>query len=557
MKEKSQNGILDAIEKVVDKSKDCKLEASVFTELDNELSLLANYFRKSKLQSFLISIFFSFSLKNKSMDMDDIINFLDCNPVKMAKINSDFDELVSSSLFSQRKKNYRYYNYKHDESEYLLTKKVVRAILNEKDIYDIKQNDDIKSIFDLLEKLNELSKELDDEQISSNELFLISHQIIKKYDHFPLIQEINKLKLTIEDCFFFTYIVWETISGHDEIDLSDDLKYIFDDIKKRFSYTQSILSKENELVKNNLIETFETVFFNDLQVKLTDYAYELLWNCEIKFHKTIKKKENVFVPANLPERKLIYNEAEMQQLFLLKETFQEDKLLEIQEQLDKKNLAKGITALLYGFPGTGKTEFVKQIAKETNRKLMKVEISQAKSAWYGESEKQIEKIFTEYKKLKKECKKTPILLFNEADAIISKRKNAQFSDVSNTENAMQNILLEELENFEGILIATTNLANNFDTAFERRFLFKIKFEKPNTDIKARIWKLKFPFLEQEDCYHLASSYDFSGGQIDNILRKYEVHQIIYGQAKPIQEILRFCKEETLTEKTNKIGFTKI
>jgi SpoVK/Ycf46/Vps4 family AAA+-type ATPase len=128
------------------------------------------------------------------------------------------------------------------------------------------------------------------------------------------------------------------------------------------------------------------------------------------------------------------------------------------------------------------------LAIDTNREIMKVEISQSKSMWFGESEKIIKRIFTDYKAFAKESKQTPILLFNEADAILSKRNAAGSSNVAQTENAIQNILLEEFENFEGILIATTNLASNLDTAFERRFLYKVQFQKPSVNIRAKIWK---------------------------------------------------------------------
>jgi SpoVK/Ycf46/Vps4 family AAA+-type ATPase len=185
---------------------------------------------------------------------------------------------------------------------------------------------------------------------------------------------------------------------------------------------------------------------------------------------------------------------------------------------------------------------------------MKVEISLSKSMWFGESEKVIKRIFTDYKSFAKECERMPILFFNEADAIISKRRELGNSNVAQTENAIQNILLEELENFEGILIATTNLANNLDSAFERRFLFKIQFQKPNTTIRAEIWKSKLPFLEIEDCNLLADKFDFSGGQIDNILRKNEIHEIIHGEKVNLGNLMIFCSEEILGNNSIKIGF---
>lgn len=98
--------------------------------------------------------------------------------------------------------------------------------------------------------------------------------------------------------------------------------------------------------------------------------------------------------------------------------------------------------------------------------------------WVGESEKNIKGIFDDYKKEVKQLAKAPILLFNEADAIIGKRQVGAERAVEKMENSIQNIILQEIEQLDGILIATTNLAENMDKAFERRFLYKIQFEKP-------------------------------------------------------------------------------
>jgi SpoVK/Ycf46/Vps4 family AAA+-type ATPase len=174
--------------------------------------------------------------------------------------------------------------------------------------------------------------------------------------------------------------------------------------------------------------------------------------------------------------------------------------------------------------------------------------------WFGESEKIIKRIFMDYNAYAKTCSQMPILFFNEADAIISKRKENGSSNTSQTENTIQNIILEELENFEGILIATTNLACNFDTAFERRFLFKVPFKKPTKKIRTMIWKSKLPHLDEDCCSKLADSFDFSGGQIDNIIRKSEIHEIINGTQVNLEQIQSFCNEESIIPKTTKIGF---
>jgi SpoVK/Ycf46/Vps4 family AAA+-type ATPase len=214
----------------------------------------------------------------------------------------------------------------------------------------------------------------------------------------------------------------------------------------------------------------------------------------------------------------------------------------------------GITALLHGSPGTGKTESALQIAKETGRPIMKVDISHTKSLWYGESEKIIKRVFTEYKDFLKESEITPILFFNEADAIFSKRRDIGVSNTAQTENSIQNILLEELENFDGILIATTNMIKNLDTAFDRRFLFKICFEKPDIQSKTEIWKLKLPELSEPECMRLAKTFDFSGGQIDNIIRKYQIEGIIHQSDLCFEKILELCTYEHVGKEKKVIGF---
>ena len=208
------------------------------------------------------------------------------------------------------------------------------------------------------------------------------------------------------------------------------------------------------------------------------------------------------------------------------------------------------TCLFYGAPGTGKTETVLQLARQTCRDILQVNISQIKSCWVGESEKNVKKIFTDYKALceqtaKQKNGRIPILFFNECDAVLSKRREIGHSNTAQMENAIQNILLEEIENLDGILIATTNLVDNLDSAFERRFLFKIKFEKPSVEAKKAIWKNKMPWLSQDTASKLAASYNFSGGEIDNIVRKAQMKEIISGSRPAYNDIVEMCQVEKL------------
>ena len=124
------------------------------------------------------------------------------------------------------------------------------------------------------------------------------------------------------------------------------------------------------------------------------------------------------------------------------------------------------------------------------------------------------------------------------------------------ENSLQNIILQEMEQLDGIMIATTNLQQNMDKAFERRFLYKIKFDKPTEEARASIWHSMIPDLSELDIHTLASKYDFSGGQIENIARHYAIDTILHGQAEDVLPMLiRHCDNERLDEtNVKKIGF---
>ena len=151
----------------------------------------------------------------------------------------------------------------------------------------------------------------------------------------------------------------------------------------------------------------------------------------------------------------------------------------------------------------------------------------------------------------------PILLFNEADAIIGKRKNGAESSVDKMENSIQNIILQEMETLDGIMIATTNLEENFDSAFERRFLYKIKFDKPDAAVRQKIWQQMIPELTDNDAKQLASTFDFSGGQIENIARKHSINMVLYGeQANLLDTLMEYAAAEKISSKRicNRIGF---
>ena len=472
--------------------------------------------------------------------------------MKLLEFSDDFDTLYSKGILKKQKSSYGI-KLTLSNDQFTVNEKITEAILNNK-LMPVIEREIFKNVIELLEKFYKLGEQRDNKDLSTFELFAQAKELISSNLHFPLINKINNYQFSIEDTYLFIYLIWKTVTGNETTDIGRVTEGVFDNPSERVNYVQKIMSNENKLIKQNHIEIVEASFFSYTEMKLSDSSVKMLQELGLKLFANKKKQDNIIEPAKINSKVLYFNEFEHKQLDLLKTLLQEDNFKETQNRLQNKGLPKGITALLHGLPGTGKTETVFQVAKDTNREIVKVDISQSKSMWFGESEKIIKRIFTDYKAYAKDCELMPILLFNEADAIISKRKENSSTNVSQTENTIQNIILEELESFEGIFFATTNLAKNIDSAFERRFLFKIEFQKPDISVKAKIWNSKLPSLSEIECETLANSFDFSGGQIENIVRKNEIHEIINGISVNFNNILDFCKIEILFKNKIKIGY---
>jgi SpoVK/Ycf46/Vps4 family AAA+-type ATPase len=139
--------------------------------------------------------------------------------------------------------------------------------------------------------------------------------------------------------------------------------------------------------------------------------------------------------------------------------------------------------------------------------------------------------------------------------VINKRTTNIDDVVSKTENTCQNIIMQAMESFSGILIATTNLTENMDTAFERRFLYKVKFDKPSHLIRQKMWQSMIPELTADDAQELSKRYDFSGGQIENIARKCVVDSILFDYQPSLSSLSKMCQEERVVNSNcHPIGF---
>jgi len=216
-----------------------------------------------------------------------------------------------------------------------------------------------------------------------------------------------------------------------------------------------------------------------------------------------------------------------------------------------KDRNQGIDAkiIFYGSPGTGKTITALGLARTLKIPVLSFDCSKILSMYVGESEKNVRRIFDDFKELSVKANVEPVLLLNEADQFLSSRSEGTGSSADKMHNQMQNIFLEQIERFEGILIATTNLLDNIDKAFSRRFNYKIEFKKPNKALRIRLWQIMLPekadYEPRFDIERLAEM-PLTGGQIEMVIRNaaYKV---------AVREESIFCMADFESEISSELG----
>jgi AAA+ superfamily predicted ATPase len=215
--------------------------------------------------------------------------------------------------------------------------------------------------------------------------------------------------------------------------------------------------------------------------------------------------------------------------------------------------SENLSLLLHGVSGTGKTAFAHQLAKQINGVIYKMDFSQIQSKWIGETEKNVNRVFSAYNEFWKKSSKPVILLINEADGLMNKRISINSSnDVFS--NQIQTELLEQLEKFNGILIATTNLLNNIDNAFRRRFLYITEVIKPDNNVRSSYLRSSviYSLLSVNQIFKLENA-SWTIAEIKNIERKINLIQRVRKLSQNDLEQL-LLSEGVLTVSRQQIGY---
>ena len=544
MKTKKDITLLQAIERVVELAEDSKMSKEFMKKAKTEIQLLAKSYGITERQAVLFCV--CMEKGPRRVDYDDLASYLALNKIGVLSFASDIDALVRRRLLKFRDVK--------DEDDFDIPSVVIRC-LKHNEVYQLPQRKglDCASMFELL---NLWFDDLDDDAISPHELCEELQSLFKDNPQVSFVQHLKDYCLSPNDQMMVTFFCHRLVNKDDDDIRFGDIEDLFDTVGDFNRAKGELRNGEHKLQKKKIVEHRCVDGLADVtKYKLTEGAKRTLL-AEMKLNEAEEKLADMMDSSKLAKKQLFFPKDIQRQIEELSSFLQPENYQKIQERMKEKGFRNGFACLFYGSPGTGKTETVYQLARKTGRNIMVVDVPQLKSMWVGQSEKNVKALFDRYREQVSKAKLTPILLFNEADAIIGKRKNGAENAVDKMENSLQNIILQEMEQLDGIMIATTNLQQNMDKAFERRFLYKIKFEKPTVEARASIWHAMIPDLRDLDIHTLASKYDFSGGQIENIARHYAIDAILHGQNEDVLPMLiRHCDNERLDEtNVKKIGF---
>lgn len=435
---------------------------------------------------------------------------------------------------------------------------------------------------DLAQKLNVVKHNFDESSPNINRLqsklamleTRINERITATSDEIMIEGFFKDNELNEQEKMIFLALLKEEYAGGDEQlrDMNSLINLIAHDDYEKIKY-RSLLEESSKLVSNSLVDYDEMLtpfgginrnFYipDDVLYKISHPTKKKQRTAKIKLDSLIKEQETFeLITTTKTFDDVVLNPKTKETLdALLKQV--DKKVVNRLKDWGIKEKKKGIEAkiVFYGVAGTGKTLTALAMAKTLKRQVLSFDCSKILSMYVGESEKNVRAIFDKYYELREKTKSEPILLLNEADQFLSSRTSGAGSGSDKMHNQMQNIFLEQIERFDGIIIATTNLLENLDKAFSRRFNYKIEFSKPTKTQRAQLWEKLLPSalpLEENFDIEALCSYELTGGQIELVIKN-TAYKLAIDDA-PVFKVSDFVDQISKEKKgefdsENRVGF---
>ncbi|MBR5639993.1 MAG: AAA family ATPase [Muribaculaceae bacterium] len=538
--------LLQAIERIDMVAEDSGLDKKEFKAAKPELEYLAKRVGISELQAVLLSVCVN---QGEDVSISNLTDKLSISTAQALSLLSEFKKLERLHLI-KIEDNFRGISFS------VPTKVLIQLARNKDFKHESTTGLDSGELLSCCHKhfCSAFEHDIDNEELAEEIQYLL-----KDNKKCVLVKELKKMKVTVSSQLLLLALC-DALLTEDREEVKLSVLWICAANPAQFNqWKREIRNGTHELMLKGLVEYGNSNgIVNTEVIALTKSARERLLQ-EVEVGNGNETLSGVIPYTTIKPKELYYDSEVSKQVGELTKFFDQENYKGILERMREHNFRSAFTCLFYGSPGTGKTETVNQLARLTGRDIMLVDVPKLKDKWVGESEKNTKAVFDKYRDLVKRSKVAPILLFNEADSIFGKRLTKVSHSVDQMLNTMQNIILQEMENLEGILIATTNLTENLDSAFERRFLYKIRFERPGAEAREHIWHNMIPELTHDEVEQLASSYEFSGGQIENVARKFSINNILYGdnEGNRMEALFEFCDNELIQDsntKMRRVGF---
>lgn len=547
--------LLDKLEKLIQLARGSKFDDKFFKRHKALIESTAADLELTPEEAVLLTPFISDS--ECTVNTREMTEYFSCSPITIMRKSENLKTLLHRRYIRRRS------TFHNAGPSYQLSEKAKAAFCNNKALPIV--NTANLTADEFMRHFSKLLREAGrNNQIDEDELLYETMEILHNNPQLNIARSILSLKVFDADKLYMLYFCKRLAVDHQVRIPLDQLEFLSpDDIDDEFPIMMN--NGRHLFIREGLIALAgQDSFLSRNIFQLTDKARKLFLN-EYEIQDEVEEADedehsNILSHKDIKPKAMFYSAEDQGQIDTLQHLLEDEQLQAIRERLEKANLRKGFNCLFYGTPGTGKTETALQLARMTGRDIMQVDISSIRDKWYGETEKIVKGIFETYAERVKKSKRIPILLINEADAVLSVRTSVGGNNptLEKTENAIQNILLQAMEDIDGIMIATTNLTCNLDSAFDRRFLYKVEFHQPSVEAKTHIWQSFIPGLADADANVLARSYDFSGGQIENIARKVMVDHLLFGGTPDLNHIEELCSKEQIAGRNSNsrrpIGF---
>lgn len=548
----SEKNLLGRIEVISAAAGDFKLSFSDLKEVSSEISDISGFLGITGDQAVIFSCLAELSIQ-RNISLDALSRHLKCSVLKLLSFMNIIEALEQKGYVQKFfKKRGRRHSY--NDLGFSVPHFVIEA-LRKGDASMLSSS--LK--FDLPGFLKQVTDMIDDRQegaYTTAQVLAETEFLISKNSELPFVSFIDRsVSKTISKCVLFG-LSFCRLRGQHYVSIDNFANTLFDDLGEQLGFSQMVVSGSHELVRKNMIKIATSEFDGEKTVSLTEETAKALYRSYPALLMPETDQAGIICHRKITVKKLFFNEGIREQIGSIEEVLRPALYRSYIRELKKNRLSSGITAIFFGPPGTGKTESVYQIARKTGRNIMMVDLSQTRSKWFGESEKIVKKIFTDYSALLRNSDREPILFINEADGLFTKRLDLgnRGTSADQTMNTMQNILLQALENFEGILIATTNLTENLDRAFERRFTFRITFPKPDAAARHSIWRNKLPELSEKDAVKLAEKFELTGGEIDVQVRQALLRKVLRKEVRLYDILDENCRKDHGFTTRKKVGY---